>query len=398
MTRPSPRWNASTKLVVMLTTIVILGWILYRFQVLIPPLVIAMIVAYLLNPLVGALSGRLRISRGLAILLLYLAILLAFSGVSTAVGLAVRQQLIGLVNNLRRVLVELPARLQDDLLNQTYAVGPFTVDLSRIDIAPLLDQALSTVRPALSQTGALIATVTSTVASTLGWVIFIAVLVFYMLKDIHTFQPALERLAEAPGYAEDVRRLVWELGWIWNGFLRGQTVLAIVIGVLVTICMTALGVRYALVLGLLAGLTEFVPIIGPLVSGLIGTLVALFQVSNWLGLPPVGYAALVAGVYFVIQQIENNFLVPRILGHSLNLHPMAVLIAALMGATLAGILGLLLAAPTFATLRLLARYAWSKLLDLDPFPEPLAEPERKPLFAFTVPEWVRRRLRLRPKP
>lgn len=398
MIKPSPRWNASTKLVVMLTAIVILGWILYRFQVLIPPLVVALIVAYVLNPLVGALAGRLRLSRGLAILLLYLAILLAFSGVSTVVGLAVRQQLIGLVNNLRRVAVELPERLQNEVLNQVYAVGPFTVDLSRIDVAPLLDQALSAVRPALSQTGALIATVTSTVASTLGWVIFIAVLVFYMLKDIHTFQPALERLAEAPGYAADVRRLVWELGLIWNGFLRGQTVLAIVIGVLVTISMSVLGVRFALVLGLLAGLLEFLPIIGPVVSGLVGVLVALFQVDNWLGLSPVWYAALVAGVYLVIQQIENNVLVPRIIGQSLNLHPMAVLIAALMGGTLAGILGLLLAAPTLATLRLLARYAWYKLLDLDPFPEPPVEPERKPLFALTLPEWVQRRLRLRPKP
>jgi predicted PurR-regulated permease PerM len=71
----------------------------------------------------------------------------------------------------------------------------------------------------------------------------------------------------------------------------------------------------------------------------------------------------------VLQQLENSFLVPRIMGQSLNLHPLVVLISALIGARLAGVLGILLAAPAIATLRVLAEYTYYRLLDMPPFPD-----------------------------
>ena len=139
------------------------------------------------------------------------------------------------------------------------------------------------------------------------------------------------------------------MNFIWSAFLRGQLLLAIVIFVVTSLVMTILGLRNALVVGLIAGALEFIPLVGPVIAGAVGVAVALFQPANPFGLSTVGYAVLVLIAFIAIQQTESNFLVPRIIGHSLNLHPLAVLIVAVMGATLAGVLGLLLAAPVLAT-------------------------------------------------
>jgi hypothetical protein len=97
--------------------------------------------------------------------------------------------------------------------------------------------------------------------------------------------------------------------------------------------------------------------------------VALFQESNYLGLNPLTFAIVVLIASVLLQQIENNFLVPRILGGSLNLHPIVILVGALIAANLAGIVGLLLSAPIMATLRLFGQYVYRKMFDLDPWPE-----------------------------
>jgi predicted PurR-regulated permease PerM len=160
-------------------------------------------------------------------------------------------------------------------------------------------------------------------------------------------------------------------------------------GVLIGVTMAILGVRYAVVLGLLGGLLEFVPVIGPIIAGGTALTIALFQPDNWLGLNPITYALVVLAASILLQQIENNFLVPRILGGSLNLHAVVILVGAIIAANLAGIIGLLLSAPMLATLRLFGRYIYCKLFDLDPWPDPpaitRAPPERK------WARWVRQR-------
>jgi predicted PurR-regulated permease PerM len=115
---------------------------------------------------------------------------------------------------------------------------------------------------------------------------------------------------------------------------------------------------------------------GPVIAGLIAFLVALFQGSNWWGLAPLTFALVVLAVFALIQQVENNILVPRIIGRSLNLRPLVVLLAALAGASLAGVLGLLLAAPAVASLRIWLGYVYRKTLGLDTWPGSSLGPPR----------------------
>jgi predicted PurR-regulated permease PerM len=158
--------------------------------------------------------------------------------------------------------------------------------------------------------------------------------------------------------------------------------------------MTILGLRFSLVIGLIAGLLEFVPIFGPIVAGLMAVLVALFQGGNWWGLAPWAYALIVLVVFVVIQQLENNILVPRIIGGTLNLSPVVVLLGALAGGIVAGALGLLLAAPALATLRLWLGYVYRKVVGLETWPRPalLPRPKRgKPRFWHRLRKEISRR-------
>jgi len=125
------------------------------------------------------------------------------------------------------------------------------------------------------------------------------------------------------------------------------------------------GLRNALILGILAGVLEIIPNLGPALSSVPAILIALLQGSTRLEMSNLWFALLVAGLYIFIQQVENNYLVPRIIGRSVNLPPVVVLLGVVAGASLAGILGIFLAAPTMATVRVLARYAYNKVLDVE---------------------------------
>jgi len=185
----------------------------------------------------------------------------------------------------------------------------------------------------------------------------------------------LRGFARNPGYQADAERLAKETGLIWSAYLRGQVVLGLIIFVVVWLGLTILGVRNALALGLLSGLLEFVPTIGPIIGTGVAMIVAFFQPSNPWGIANWQFALLVLGLMIIIQQIENNILVPRIVGGALDLHPIIVIVGVFMGASLAGVLGAILAAPVLATLKLLITYSWRKLFDLPPFPEGIPDIE-----------------------
>jgi len=165
-------------------------------------------------------------------------------------------------------------------------------------------------------------------------------------------------------------------------------------GVLVGSTLAIIGVSNSLALGVLSGLMEFLPVIGPTIGTVTAVLVAFFQSSNhWeLGSLQLGLIVLVA--MFALQQLENTFLVPRIVGEALDLHPFVVMISVLMGTSLAGILGAILAAPVVASLQLLITYAWRKMIDLPAFPEPEPPPKPKRGQSGLAGRWRLWRLRL----
>src|SRR5690606_27095498 len=146
--------------------------------------------------------------------------------------------------------------------------------------------------------------------------------------------------------------------------------LALVVAVLIWIPLAIVGMPNAGALALLAGVLEFLPSIGPAISGTIGTAFALFQGSSWLPVNNLTFAIIISLLYAIIGQLESIYLVPRLVGGQVRLHPALAFVAVIAGTLVFGLLGVLLAMPAMASARTIFSYLYRKLFDLDPF-EPL---------------------------
>jgi predicted PurR-regulated permease PerM len=390
MTAPppaSPRWGATIKLLVSLTGLVLVGALLVRFRGIIPPLVIAGILTYLVLPIVTWLHRQARISWALATNLFFLVLILQLIAALAAAGLAGIQQLQGLFFTVQDFLISLPEQIAA-LSRQPLAFGPFIVDLTQLDLTPLVDQLLASIQPLLGRVSDLLTFLASGAISLLANLVLVLAVSYFLTIDYERLGKGWSGLS-IPGVEEDLRRLQQALARIWHSFLRGQLLVVLTTGVLIGSVMTLLGVRYSLALGVLFGIAKFVPILGPFSAGVVAALVALFQPGNWLGVSPLGHAVLVVAAVIVLDQSIDYLLLPRIMGSSLNLHPVIIIVGAIIGASLAGVIGLLLSAPAMATLLLLTRYTFRKLVDLSPWDPPIdAAPRYRP---WRWPTFRRRR-------
>ena len=138
--------------------------------------------------------------------------------------------------------------------------------------------------------------------------------------------------------------------------------------------LSLLGVRYAIGLALLAGISKFLPYIGPAIVWITLGLVSYFQPFKLFGLSPLVYTLLVFAFALVFDQLLDGFITPRIMAQALSIHPAAVLVSALVFADLLGVLGIIIAAPMLATFILFGRYTMRKMLDQDPWPEQTLAP------------------------
>jgi predicted PurR-regulated permease PerM len=365
----SPPWNRTTKTVVVIIGLFLFIFVAYRFQSLIGQVVAAAMLAYVLNPLIKILDERTPLHRNTSILLTYLVVAALFIWAVVALGVAAYQQIATLIEQAPDIITNALDWL-NTVTSAPIVIGPFTLNPTTLDWTTIRDQLVSLIQPALSQGGRVVGSVASSTLGFVGSAFFVFIVSIYLAIELPKLGDYVGRFASQPGYREDAERIMREFGRIWSAYLRGQIILGLVIGLLVWIAMLALGVSNAFALGVIAGLLEFVPNLGPIVSAVIAVGVAIFQPTNYLGLEPGYYALAVIVVMLVIQQIENSFLVPRIVGEALDLHPILVIVGVFMGGSLAGIVGAILAAPVLASIKLLGMYAWRKLFDLHPFPEP----------------------------
>lgn len=364
---PSPSWGTNTKLVVALTIIVVVGALLVKFQFIITPLVIGLVLSYLFHPLADLLQRRLHFSWNASVGVIYLVIILLLLGLLTLGGVGLVQQIQSLVIIVQDALRNLP-ELIESISGRVYQFGPFKIDFSALDLNDLSSQVLGMVQPLLSQTGTLLGTVAGSAANFLGWTLFVLLVSYFVLVESGGLRDRILSV-EIPGYGHDLARLSRELGRIWNAFLRGQIIIFFLTVIVYSIALSILGVHYAIVLALLAGLARFVPYVGPAVNWGVLVIIAYFQVFKLFDMPPLYYTLLVLIVALIIDQIFDNIVSPRILSDALKVHPAAVLVAAIIAANLFGILGVVVAAPILATATLLWQYTMRKMLDMDPWPD-----------------------------
>lgn len=368
----SPKWGSTTKMIVGLSIVALLAALLVKFRHLIGPLILAFMLSYLLYPVAAWLSKTIKIPWRTAVTLIYLLLFILLASLFTLTGLAVVQQLQSLVGFIQNNVKNLPD-IVAQLSQRSYDFGPFHFSLANYDLATLTNQLLSAVQPLLGKAGSLISSIATSAAVTIGWSLFVLVISYFLLADAGRVSGELVHI-EVPGYQSDLQRLSKELRNIWNAFLRGQLLIIGLVMLVYSVLMGILGVRFAIGIAILAGIARLIPYIGPAVLWITTILVTYFQGGNYFGLSPVQYAILVVALAFITDQVFDNIIAPRFMGHALGVHPAAVLIAAVIAANLIGLIGLILAAPTVATLKLFSRYITRKMFDLDPWPALETEP------------------------
>ena len=361
MNETTPQWGSSTKRTVVLMLVVLLALVLYRFRAVIPPLVIAVLIAFILDPIVRFSTRRLNLSRSWATALVFAVLVLSLLG-TVAAPVTVVPSIQRAVESLQIDFAQVSADV-GALFERPVVVGGYALDLS-----VAYTEVSSMVRSFLLSVAQGTVDIALSIASGAVWLVFILMAAFYVLKDADRIGAQIDRLAP-PGHRADLNRLRRQINGVWHAFLRGQLLLGLAMTIITTVVCTAVGLPYAFAMGLLAGAMELVPSIGPFVAAIPAILLALFQGSAFLSLSNFWFAVLVLILYLIIQQVEGNLLVPRILGRTLNLHPLIVLIGIILGGSLVGILGMLLAAPVLATVRIIAHYVFCRLYDKDPFVE-----------------------------
>ena len=363
--KSSPSWSNTNKRIIILILTGFLLLAIYRFRLLLVPLTIAILIAYLLEPLIKIIAQKTPLSRVWAIILVYLLIIAVFISVPIGTITPLVMQGIALANYIPAYIQQIGEFFREPIV---IAEG-FIIPVDQL----LLDQVFNSLSTNLveivqtlgSQTFTIFGSVATATLSTIGWIILILIFSFYLVKDHDKlFHFVIDKIPET--YHEDIQDLSMAISQTWSAFLRGQLVLCLVVGVIVFIMAMALGLPNATILAILAGIMELIPTFGPIIAAIPAVLIAFVQAdASWLGslMTPFWFAALVSLLYLLIYQFENYYLVPRIIGHHLKLHPLIILVGVVAGASFAGILGVLLAAPVMASLRHIFRYIYYKLID-----------------------------------
>ncbi len=358
----SKRWSNTTKSVVIALLILSGLALLLVFRAMIEPTIIAFLLAFILHHPVNWIQHRTGWSRGASVVTIYglLLLLLLVAPAIFIPGLA--DSFVSLLNALQTLIEQLQGASGGPVLH----IGGFELSINSLfqQLGTALQDILS---PAAAGALGLARTLTAGVLST----VYILVLTFWLLKDGHKAQRNLLWLVPTD-YREDMALLARDLGAIWYAFLRGQILLALVIGLMTWVAMSIVGLPNAAGLSLLAAVMEFLPTVGPGISGAIGTLVALFQGSTWMPVNNFVFALIVLGLYVIITQIESVYLIPRLVGRRVRLHPAITFTGIISAAITFGVLGVLLITPTIASAREILRYIFYKLQDLEPFAQDLS--------------------------
>jgi predicted PurR-regulated permease PerM len=345
--------------------VVLLGLVAWFFRSVIPPLIFAGAIVFILNPVVTRLQRR-HIPRAAGAALAYLGVFALIVGA-------------GLL--LAPIISEQSKQLSDQWPQMRADVEDWVNDLakrSRENDWIVKVPSVKEISKSLSNSNTSIAERLTQAREIGGRVFHIAlilvltpVLAFYMLVDV----PHLRRVSEGlvPARARpEVLHVARRLNRAIGGFFRGQLLVALIVGVMVSIGLAILRLPFWLIVGIIAGIFNMIPLIGPWVGAIPGVIIAL--TTRDFG-TAVGVVIVMAGA----QQIDNHFITPKVMQRTVSLHPVVVILALVAGGTIGGFLGLLLAVPAAASLKIILGHLWRTYVLGEPYdPTELPPDELEP--------------------
>lgn len=323
---------------VSLVLALLVAYLLMEIQLLLILLILAVIFATLIERPVDILQER-HVPRGLSILLMYVAIFAVLGLFSVGVAPVIREQ----VAIFRE---QAPGQIQE--LEQTWqeSTNPILNGVGRdalLRVIQFLEDPATDLPIPDGAADVVIGLATGVGGGVIGLVTTLVIAFYYLMEKNWLRQIVLEQLK--PSNRDHVARILDSVETKVGDWMRGQLVLMLVIGVAATVGYGILGVRFWPLLGIWAGLTELIPIVGPWLGGIPAVIIALTQ--GW------DKALIVVGFILVLQSIENYVLVPRVMRGAVGLSPMTVFLAILAGTQFLGILGAVLAIPVAAAVQVL---------------------------------------------
>jgi predicted PurR-regulated permease PerM len=331
--------------IIMVIVLAVLAflWVIYKLTTVLLVVVLSVFFAYLVAPLVDLVQQPVRIGkrervmpRGLAIAIVYVVL---FSGVGLAIYFLL-PQFGDQFPEFKRQATAYYKNITDasDRLNQYFMHHRMPEGVVKA--------INNTVLGVIAKGGELASTAFERV---LGWIIFIPWLVlipilsFFFLKDAGTFRRSVLAMLPRGRLRWRGDELFQDINSTLAAYIRAQLTACLLVGAICSVGFALLGLPSPLVLGLIAGMLEFVPLVGPLVVALLAAALALLQSG-------FGMAFVVLLFLVVLRIVEDYVIYPRLIGHGIHLHPLAVILAILAGAEIAGVAGIFLAIPVIAIL------------------------------------------------
>ncbi len=350
------RWSPTTKRLVVASLLVAAVLLVWHAGDIVRPFVWAAILSYVLLPVVGALERRFTLPRAAAALIV-------FAGVLAVIFGGGRLIVPRLVDNARDLGTQWPALAANaqQTISDTFdslglgdlddvIIGPNLQDLER----QLATMASRNALPFVVEVGHFL----------LEFLIFL-IATFLMLRDAPRLFAVIQRNLPRE-HRSDFQHVLRDTNVMLGRYIRGQLILVTLMSTVTTVGLTVLGVPYSVLLGVLTGVLETIPFVGPITAGAIACLVALGH-PNPFGWSQLAYVAVVAVMYTILRHAEDYLVIPTVIGRAVRLHPAIVIFAILTGGATFGLLGIVLAVPVAATLRLVLIYVRAKLSDEDPF-------------------------------
>ena len=353
-----PLWAKIATVAIVITLLLLL---LRAMGGLLNPFLWALVTAYLLNPLVRALAQRSRIRRFWWVLLIYIVFgFLLFAGINY-----LWPRLFGQFTELQEALPDF-ARTSTRWLER---YGRFNFGGLVVDLRPAEADIVQWFTDLASELSASVPELVLGVIERLILLLVYLVATFYLLLQADQIAEGFYGLIPAP-YRDEIRELGRSIDRVLGAYIRSQLLLIVLMAVLTYIPLTLLGVKYALVLSIATGFLEIIPFVGPYTAAGSAVLVSLLQTTTPFGWPNWVLALVVGLIYLVLRQAEDHLIIPTLVGHIVKLHPVLVIFSILAGGHLGGALGLLIAVPLAATVRIILVYLYAKLVDS---PTPVAE-------------------------
>ncbi|MBU1661393.1 MAG: AI-2E family transporter [Chloroflexi bacterium] len=361
-------WSNSFRYWILSILMIALVALIWFARDLIAPLVIAALLAFVLNPAIGYLTQRTRLSRPLAASIVLVIGLSALAALPALILPSLVSEIQILFADLQNILSKIQELLSQPvlILEREFHLESLLPDLTR-----LFSEGVT----AFPESAYHILEATT---KNLIWGLVIIAATYYLMRDWARLYDWMLNLVPEP-YQPDAHQIYLEIKQAWQGYLRGNLALMLIVGVVFTLAWVAIGLPGALILGITMGVLTIIPDLGPAIAAGFAVLVALFEGSTYLQISNFWFALLVAGIYLLLINIKGVWLRPLIFARSVHMHDGLVFIVIMAAVVLQGILGALVIVPVLASVRVVGRYVLAKLIDTDPFPEitdsPLSPPD-----------------------